>query len=65
MRTHGQVHVSDYLERKPCVSRVQHCFIECGYKLITYICLGIFIATVAPAIFRCIGIERPTFSTEV
>ncbi|XP_047741450.1 uncharacterized protein LOC108670816 [Hyalella azteca] len=55
---------SPHKGRRP-LSRVQHCFIECGYKFLTYICIGLSFSALAPAAFRGLGIERPTFCTEV
>ena len=40
-------------------------FIKLGTKLITYAAIGIDVMYFAPAVFRLLNIERPTFHTEI
>ena len=40
-------------------------FVELSYKFVTYMSMGFNIVFLAPAVFRLVGIERPTFHTEV
>ena len=40
-------------------------FVKIGCKLITYTAIGINIMWFSPAVFRMLGIERPTFHTEI
>lgn len=40
-------------------------FIKLGTKLITYAAIGIDVVCFAPAVFRLLNIERPTFHTEI
>ena len=40
-------------------------FVKLGSKLITYAAIGIDVMYFAPAVFRLLNIERPTFHTEI
>lgn len=40
-------------------------FVKLGVKLMTYAAIGIDVVCLAPAVFRFLNIERPTFHTEI
>jgi sphingosine-1-phosphate phosphatase 1 len=40
-------------------------FVKLGTKLMTYAVIGIDVMCLAPAVFRLLNIERPTFHTEI
>lgn len=47
------------------VSNRRQTFVELSYKFITYFAVGIDTVYLLPNAFRLLGIERPTFYTEI
>ncbi|XP_042878618.1 sphingosine-1-phosphate phosphatase 2-like [Penaeus japonicus] len=60
-----QVKAEDYVNKTGSLTSRHRLIVELFYKFITYIAIGFTIAYTGPLAFRLIGIERPTFYTEV
>lgn len=60
-----QIRASDVREKKDHISLRKRLIVELFYKFITYIAIGFTIIFTAPTVFRIIGVERPTFYTEI
>lgn len=60
-----QVRASDVRAKKDHISLRKRLIVELFYKFITYIAIGFTIIFTAPSIFRIMGVERPTFYTEI
>lgn len=54
----------DSMKHRDVANRRQT-IVELSYKFITYFAMGINTAWLQPNTFRLIGIERPTFYTEI
>lgn len=52
-------------ESQYSIENKQKIFVEISYKYITYFLMGINTAYLLPNVFRLIGVERPTFYTEI
>ncbi|XP_076053788.1 sphingosine-1-phosphate phosphatase 2-like [Oratosquilla oratoria] len=60
-----KVNANDYHSKTSKVSAHHRIVVELTYKFITYIAIGFTVSYTAPLTFRLIGIERPTFYTEL
>ncbi|KAK4292815.1 hypothetical protein Pmani_034442 [Petrolisthes manimaculis] len=60
-----QVRAEDYVNKTGTLTSRHRLVVELFYKFITYIAIGFTVVYTAPMAFRLIGIERPTFYTEV
>ncbi|XP_069971415.1 sphingosine-1-phosphate phosphatase 2 [Penaeus vannamei] len=60
-----QVKAEDYVNKSGSLTSRHRLIVELFYKFITYIAIGFTIVYTGPLAFRLIGIERPTFYTEV
>ncbi|KAG0727911.1 Sphingosine-1-phosphate phosphatase 1 [Chionoecetes opilio] len=60
-----QVRAEDYMNRSGSLTSQRRLVVELFYKFITYIAIGFTIVYTGPFTFRLLGIERPTFYTEV
>lgn len=60
-----QVRADDVRAKKDHISLRKRLIVELFYKFITYIAIGFTIIFTAPCAFRVMGVERPTFYTEV
>lgn len=50
---------------KDSLENKQKIIVELGYKFITYLLMGFNTLYSMPTVFRMLGIERPTFYTEI
>lgn len=60
-----QVKAEDYVNKTGGIPVRHRLIVELFYKFITYIATGFTVVYTGPMAFRLIGIERPTFYTEV
>ncbi|XP_045126756.1 sphingosine-1-phosphate phosphatase 2-like [Portunus trituberculatus] len=60
-----QIRAEDYMNKTGGLSVRHRLVVELFYKFITYIAIGFTVVYTGPATFRLVGIERPTFYTEV
>ncbi|CAL4134619.1 unnamed protein product [Meganyctiphanes norvegica] len=60
-----QVRADDVRKKKDHISSRKRLIVELFYKFITYIAIGFTIIFTAPVAFRVMGVERPTFYTEI
>lgn len=60
-----QVKAEDYMNKTGGITVRRRLVVELFYKFITYIAIGFTVVYTSPMAFRLIGIERPTFYTEV
>merc|ERR1739838_287562 len=60
-----QVRADDVRKKKDHISLRKRLIVELFYKFITYIAIGFTIIFTAPVAFRVMGVERPTFYTEI
>lgn len=55
----------DYVNKSGSLTSRRRLVVELFYKFITYIAIGFTVVYTGPMTFRLVGIERPTFYTEV
>ncbi|XP_050697313.1 sphingosine-1-phosphate phosphatase 2-like [Eriocheir sinensis] len=60
-----QVRTEDYVNKSGSLTSRRRLVVELFYKFITYIAIGFTVVYTGPMTFRLVGIERPTFYTEV
>nr|XP_053630234.1 sphingosine-1-phosphate phosphatase 2-like isoform X1 [Cherax quadricarinatus]XP_053630235.1 sphingosine-1-phosphate phosphatase 2-like isoform X1 [Cherax quadricarinatus] len=60
-----QVKAEDYVNKTGGITVRHRLIVELFYKFITYIAIGFTVVYTGPMAFRLIGIERPTFYTEI
>ncbi|XP_042235412.1 sphingosine-1-phosphate phosphatase 2-like isoform X1 [Homarus americanus] len=60
-----QVKAEDYVNKTGSITVRRRLVVELFYKFITYIAIGFTVVYTGPMAFRLIGIERPTFYTEI
>lgn len=60
-----QIRAEDYMNKTGGLTNRHRLVVELFYKFITYIAIGFTVVYTGPMTFRLVGIERPTFYTEV
>ncbi|XP_063848066.1 sphingosine-1-phosphate phosphatase 2-like [Scylla paramamosain] len=60
-----QIRAEDYVNKTGGLTLRHRLVVELFYKFITYIAIGFTVVYTGPMTFRLVGIERPTFYTEV